>query len=87
MTVATAQRRPENISTAEDAYQLIRRLAHPGDHIDVTISVAESHEEDEAAKFINSILASDYFGGGRGIVITGNRTFGDAYKVYISIHV
>lgn len=87
MTVATAQRRPETIANADDAYSLIRRLAHPGDSIDVTISVAEPHEEDEAAKFINSIFASDYFHGGHGIVVTGNRTFGDAYKVYVRIHV
>lgn len=87
MTVATAQRRPETIANADDAYSLIRRLAHPGDNIDVTISVAEPHDEDEAAKFINSIFASDYFHSGHGIVVTGNRTFGDAYKVYVRIHV
>ena len=87
LTVATAQRRPETITTAEDAYSLIRRLAHPGDSIDVTISVAEQREEDEAAKFINSIYASDYFHSGHGVTLTGNRTFGDAYKVYVRIHV
>lgn len=87
MTVTTAQRHPETVSTADDAYALIRRLAHPGDDIDVTISVVEPQEEDEAAKFINSIFASDFFHSGHGITVTGNRTFGDAYKVYVRIQV
>jgi hypothetical protein len=83
INVTTADRRPESISTADDAYKLIRRLAHPGDNIDVTISVAEQREEDEAAKFINSLFASERFRSG--VAVTGNRTFGDAYKVFIRV--
>lgn len=83
INVATAARKTERTQDAEAAYALIERLAHPGDDIDIVISVSAPHDEDQAALFLNTLMASPRYR--EGLAVTGRRIAGDFYEVYVRV--